>query len=814
MANILRDVRQALRTIGRMPVLASVIVLSLGAGIGVNATVFSWIQTFVFNPLPGVARSGSLHFIEAVTETGAYPGVSWAEFQDLRERVKSFRDVAAFRMAPLYVGMPGQTERAYGQFVSGNFFGLLNLQPTRGRLLLPSDAARPGGEPVVVISYDYWQSHFAGRDDAIGSSVRVNDAQVTVAGVAPRDFQGSVLGLSFDMWMPATMAPVLMPGSKELVERGQRGYAVLGRLADGVTATQATEDVAAAMRDLAAAYPASNLNITGEVLKFFDAPRGPQRFFASALWFLQIVMLLLLLTVCGNTANLVLARAMSRQREAGVRLALGARPSALVRLILTENLLLAIAGAAVGVLIAIWGTEALRAVPMTGAFPVKFQTHIDIGTLAFAGGLALLCGVLFGTPPAAQLAGLEPLAALGVSPQMSSRSSLRSLLMGAQLAMAVIVLAAAALFYQSFRETRWIDPGFRTEGVLVAAYDLNGRLEATAGPDDAAKNEAARTFVSRLVARLNEQPAVEAAAVSTSVPLDIHGLPRRTFRVEGSARPDGRDDEALQNVVTPGYFRTLGIPFRAGADFVSLEDRTTAPQVIVNDAFVAKYLSGSAALGRLIESRGRQYTIAGVVATTTYDAFGEPPTPIIYFSYRDRTSWAGEVHLRSRPGMENALAEAVRSAVRSLDPELPVYNVRTMTEHIDRNLVLRKIPARMFVVLGPLLLLLAAIGVYAVVAYTVSQRTTEIGVRLALGATNARVTFETAIDSFKVALNGVIAGSLVVVLVDLHLIRGGAKDLPALIGVPVLLLVVCAGACWWPARKAASLSPFAALRKE
>ena len=797
-----------------MPVLASVIVLSLGAGIGVNATVFSWIQTFVFNPIPGVARSGNLHFIEAVTETGAYPGVSWSEYRDLRERVKSFRDVAASRMVPLYVGRPGQTERAYGQFVSGNFFDVLNLQPTRGRLLQPADAARPGGEPVVVISYDYWQAHFARGDEAIGSSVRVNDAEVTVVGVAPRDFQGSLLGLSFDMWIPATMATVLMPGSKELVERGQRGYAVMGRLADGATAEGATEDVAAAMRDLAAAYPASNQHITGEVLRFFDAPRGPQRFFASALWFLQIVMLLLLLTVCGNTANLVLARAMSRQREAGVRLALGARPAALVRLILTENLLLAAAGAVVGVLIAVWGTEALRAVPMTGAFPIKFQTRIDIGTLAFAGGLALLCGVLFGTPPAAQLAGLEPLAALGVSPQMSSRSSLRSLLMGAQLAMAVIVLAAAALFYQSFRETRWIDPGFRTEGVLVAAYDLNGRLEATAGADDAAKNEAARTFVSRLVGRLREHPAVEAAAVSTSVPLDIHGLSRRTFRVEGAARADGKDDEALQNTVTPGYFNTLGIPFRQGADFASLEDRTTAPQVIVNDAFVATYLRGGAALGRFIESRGRKYTIAGVVATTTYDAFGEPATPIIYFSYRDRTYWSGEVHLRSRPGMENALAEAVRSAVRAIDPELPVYNVRTMTEHIDRNLVLRKIPARMFVVLGPLLLLLAAIGVYAVVAYTVSQRTTEIGVRLALGATRARVTFETAIDSFKVALNGVVAGSLFVVLVDLHLIRGGAKDLPALVGVPVLLLVVCAGACWWPARKAASLSPFAALRKE
>ena len=812
--NLLRDIRQACRTISRMPVLASVVVLSLGAGIGVNTTVFSWIQTFVFNPLPGVAKSGSLHFIEPITDTGAYPGASWLEFRDLRDRIKSFQDLTAFRMVPLYVGVPGRTERAYGQLVAGNFFDLLNLKPTAGRLLQAADVTRPGGEPVVVISYDYWQSHFSGADSAIGSTLRVNDASVTVVGVAPREFQGSILGLSFDMWMPATMATVLVPGSTELDDRGQRGYAVMGRLGAGVSREQAQQEVAAAMTKLAAMFPQTNRNITGDVLKFFDAPRGPQRFFASALWFLQVVMLLLLLTVCGNTANLVLAQAMSRQKEAGVRLALGARPFALVRLILTENLLLALAGAVIGVLIAIWGTEALRAVPMTGAFPIKFQTGIDVGTVTFAAVLALLCGILFGTPPAAQLAGLEPLAALSVTPQMSSRSSLRSLLMGAQLAMAVVVLAAAALFYQSFRETKWIDPGFRTEGVLLAAYDLSGRIEATAGPDETARNDAARTFASRLVARLRDEPAVEAAAISLSVPLDIHGLPRRTFRVEGTARPDGQLDDALQNVVTPGYFSTLNIPIREGTDFVSLDDRSAPRQVIVNEAFVAKYLADGHVLGRQMESRDRKYTIVGVVATTTYDAFGEPPTPIIYFSYRDRAYWNGEVHLRSRPGMENALAEAVRTAVQSLDPELPIYNVRTMTEHIDRNLILRKVPARMFVVLGPLLLLLAAIGVYAVVAYTVSQRTTEIGVRLALGATAIRVTYDTAIDSFRTALTGIVTGSFVVVLVDLHLIRGGARDVPAIIGVPILLMVVSAAACWLPARKAASMAPFAALRKD
>jgi hypothetical protein len=294
----------------------------------------------------------------------------------------------------------------------------------------------------------------------------------------------------------------------------------------------------------------------------------------------------------------------------------------------------------------------------------------------------------------------------------------------------------------------------------------------------------------------------------------LHGLPRRSFRIATHPRDDGRDDDALANVVTPGYFAALEIPFVEGQDFAPLDDRSMAPQVIVNAAFVSAYLGGAAPIGRTVVSRGREYTIAGVVATSTYDAFGETPAPIVYYSYRDRPMGAGEVHLRAKPGSDGALASLVRDAVRDLDPELPVYNVRSMTEHIDRNLLLRKIPARMFVVLGPLLLVLASVGVYAAVAYAVAQRTAEIGLRLALGATPARVAVDASAAALRASMAGIVMGTLLVAMIDLHLIRGGARDLVVVLGVPLVLAAVAAAACWWPARQAARLAPLTALGRQ
>ena len=718
--------------------------------------------------------------------------------------MRTLPDLFAYRMVPFNVGESGRSERTHGLLVSGNYFSALGLKPALGRFLQPDESTSAGGAPVVVISYSYWQTRLGGSPAALNHTLRVNDRQLTIVGVTPERFQGTVTMLTFDLWVPATMAPDLFAGSRELEDRGQRGYNVAGRLAPAATRKAAQSELETAMGQLAHDYPESNRTIRGEVRAFWQAPRGPQQFFVSALALLQAVLLLLLLAVCGNTANLMLARASSRYREIGVRLTLGAGPWRVVGLLLTENLLLALLGAALGAAIAVWATDALRAVPMIASVPVKIVTGVDALGLTFALGLGLLCGLLFGIAPAAQLATVDPQVALRSGARSAGRNPLRNGLMAAEVGLALVVLMAAALFVRSFSDTLNTDPGFRRDGVLLAEYDLYGR-----NLDD----QAVRNFTTQLLTRVRALPGVEAAAIASQVPLDIHGLPMLGFTLEGRARSDAAPDRALSNIVTPEYFRTMGIPLRAGHDFAPLEDTVTPRQVIVNEEFVRRYVGDAEPLGRRLESRDRSYVIAGVVETSINDSFGEKPGPVIYFSYRDRPSGAGQIHLRTRPGSETLLGPEVERAVRAVDPAVPVYDVRTLTDHVDKNLFLRRIPARMFVVLGPLMLILAAIGIYAVVSYSVSRRTTEIGVRLALGATARRVVAQIVRDTLRVVGAGALAGWLLMFMVALHLL-GGVISLPVFVGVPVVLLSVAAVASWVPARRATSVDVMVALRQE
>ncbi|MGH9329567.1 MAG: ABC transporter permease, partial [Vicinamibacterales bacterium] len=681
----------------------------------------------------------------------------------------------------------------------------LGLRPALGRFFAPGDVARAGGEPVVVISYGFWQTRFNGSPDAIRQTIRVNDRDLAIVGVTPRGFQGTVLSLDFSLWVPATMAPAVLAGSRELETRAVRGYAVMGRLQPGVTQVQAQAEVGAVMRQLGRLFPSTNETIRGDVMSFWQAARGPQRMIWGALAALQGIMLLLLLAVCGNTANLLLARASTRLREVGIRLALGAGRWRVISILLTESVLLALMGAALGAAIAVWGTDALRAVPMIGAFPIRFQTSVDAAGLAVAVALGVLCGLVFGIAPATQLAGVDPQQALRAGARTASRSRLRNALMGVEVALALIVLVVAAMFFRSFAETRDIDPGFRRDGVLLAAYDLTGRNVGDA---------AARDFAGKLLDRLRALPGVEAAAIATQVPLDIHGLPLRSFTIEGRARPDGAADQALSNTVTPGYWSAMGIPLLQGTDFAVFADPATPAQAIVNEAFVRRYLADLEPLGRRLENRGRIYTIVAVARNSLYESFGESPTPIVYFSYRDRPSSAGEIHVRTRPGAETTLASDVRRVVRELDMALPIYDVRTLNEHVEKNLFLRRVPARMFVVLGPLLLALAAIGIYAVVAYGVAQRTTEIGVRLALGASGRRVVSGIVRDTLRIVAAGAVPGWLIMYLVQIHIAPGRPLDRLAFMGVPAVLFLVAAIASWLPAQRATAIDPVVALRHE
>ena len=576
-------------------------------------------------------------------------------------------------------------------------------------------------------------------------------------------------------------------------------------LKPGATREQAQAEFSAAMAQLARDYPEASAGIGGEILPFWDAPRGPQRMLISGLAILEGVMLLLLLAVCGNTANLMLARGSTRQREMAVRVALGAGRWRIVSLVLSENMLLAFLGASLGAAIAVWGTTALRMAPMIGAFPILFQTRVDELTLAVAISLGAARGLIFSAAPAVHLTRLDPLHGLRSSSNTAPRSRARNVLMGVEVGLATVVLIAAALFLQSFRSARQTDPRFRPEGILLAAYDLSGR-----NPDDASERE----FAARLLERLRSLPDVEGAAIATNVPLDLHGIPARPFTVQGRVRTEAGQDRAIFITVTPGYFRVLAIPLLEGNDFAGMRDKTAPAQAIVNDEFVRRYLNGADAIGRRIQTRAGIFAIIGVARNSVYDAFGEPAQPAVYFSYRDIPATEGEIHLRTRSGNETALASETRAVLRDLDPMLPLYDVRTFSQHIERNLFLRRIPARMFAVLGPLLLGLAAIGIYAVVSYAVARRTREIGVRLALGATSGRVTLQIIRENLGVIISGTAIGWVLALAISLHAITKGVINLPVFIGVPALLLSVATLACWIPARRASRIDPMTALRHE
>jgi predicted permease len=785
------------------PLLSAIVVMSLAIGIGANTVVFSWLQIVRWRPPPGVSGVSAFYTIESHTDDGVSVDSSWMDFHDLQRQLTSVEWLEAFRMVPLTVGAAPSVSRAAGLLVSGGYFRALGLKAAAGRLLDEGDAAAPGEQPVVVISYDYWRSHFGGSATAIGQPLRVNDVVFTIVGVTPRRFQGTTLGLAFDLWMPATMAPVVIKGSREIDDRGQRGYTVFGRLRTTTSQVMAQQDLDRAMHELAVAYPRTNRTILAEFTPFTNPPRGPLRMVNSALAFLQGLMLLVLVAVCSNVASLVVAKVSARQREFGIRLALGASRTRTARLVLAEAGLLALGGTVGGVLLALWGVARLQVGQLAIAIPVRFQTDVDAWGLTVAAIAGVFATLLIASAPIWFLLRLQPHHLVRQGGREARRGTGRQTLMGLQVALASLVLATAALFVGRFHETRDIDPGFKADGVLLAAYDLTGRGM------DANRN---RTFAIRALDAVRAMPGVTAAALATSVPLDIHGLPSRSFTIDGRARADGERDRALANTVSDGYLAAMGITLLQGRDFSPLDDDGPA-EAIVNHAFVDRYLADDAVLGRRLQSGRITYTIVGVAATTVSDAFGELPTPLVLYGFGARPGSSAEIHLRTTPGMEAGMSSSLQRVFRAIDPTVPLFNIRTLEQHIATNLVLRRVPAQMFLVLGPLLLFLAAFGVFAVVDHDVSRRAAEVGVRLALGARPRQIVRMMVADTMGVVTLGVAAAMAIVVMIDLHAVRGGVRDLPALIGTPVAILAVASIASWLPARRASLVAPSTIMRR-
>jgi predicted permease len=797
--------RHAFRTVTKTPWLSAVVILSLAIGIGTNTVIFSWLKAQIFEPLPGV--TAPVWSLETKDDTGNYVSTSWLEYRDLREMVSSFQGIAVQRPRAFYLGDSERDARIFGEFVSENFFEVLDVRPALGRFFRPEEATRPGSEPVAVISHDLWQLHFKGAPSVIGQTIKLNNRSLTVIGVTPEQFRGGMNSLGFDIWIPLTMATELQPATQELAKRTSRPYLMLAQLKPGVTREHAQAELNGAAQHLIATYPETNKGLRYELLPLWRVPRGGENI-VYALATLQVFAVLILIVVCANTANLLLARTSVREREIAVRLALGAGPGRIIGQLLSESLLLAIGGAAGGLLIALWGVDALSQIPLPANLPIKITPHLDGLSLAFAILLGTFCGVAFGLTPAWQLAYSDILQSLrGGRGTLGGRSRMRDLLVGLQVAVALIVLVLAGLFLKSFRNSLVAKPGFDHDRVMLGHVDLAGRGYT---------KETSRVFLDQLLQKLEASPGVERASAAAMMPLDIRGLNTGVIDVEGA--PFDPERKALWYNVTPGYFASMGMPFVEGRDLSPLA-RTDLPlDAVINQEMARRYWPGVSPIGRRFEISGTFYEIAGVVRNAKYLSLNESPRPIAWLTMRAQFIFTPTLHVRARSGDPQALLPAMREAVRSLDPEITLIDPRTLAQHVDNNLFMQRVPARMLSVLGPLALALSAIGLYAVLAYALAQRTREIAVRLTLGATPRSVVWFMVWQHLRIVLISALVGWLAALglnrVIGNSLVGVGFVDPSVYIGVPALLIAVAVLACWLPARRAAHVDPMVVLRAE
>lgn len=796
--------KRAFRQFARSPGLSVVIVVSLALGLGANTVIFSWLKAVVFHPLPGVTAPVLL--VETKDDTGNYVSTSWLEYQDLRALLPSFSALAAHRSRTLNLGDSERESRVFTELVSENFFSVLDLQPALGRFFRAEEATVPGSAPVAVLAHDFWQHYFHGASGVISQTLKLNGRVFTIIGVAPAGFHGAFNNLNSDVFLPLTMAAQVIPASNELTIRSNRPDTLLARLRPGVSVAQARGELAAAAAHLIATHPETNRGLGYELLPLWRSPRGGVTL-AVALVTLQVFAVLILIVVCANTANLLLARASTRGAEIGIRLALGAGPARIMAQLIAESVVLALVGAGAGLLVALWGTDALAQIPLPGSLPIRLAPPLDWSSVLFTSTLGLVCGVIFGLAPALQLARSDILGALrGGRGAVTGRSLVRDALVGLEVCTALVVLVLAGLFFKSFQNALAARPGFDADSVMLVSLDLGGRgYNAKTG----------QAFLDDLLQRLAALPQIEHAAAANYVPLDLHGPATGVISIDG--QPFDPNRKILYYGITPGYFATMGIPLD-GADLARPTSAGRPLDAVIGDEMARRYWPGENPIGRRFEVDGSTFLIAGIARTPKLEKINESPRPAAWVALRRQFVSTPTLYVRVREGDPASVLPSIRATVRQLDPELAVLDARPLRQHLENNLFLQRMPARLLAVLGPLALVLAAIGLYAVLSYAVAQRTREIGVRLTLGATPASIQALVLWQSLRVVLVAVALGLAIAMAIG-WLLRDALVGVPLgdpliYLGCPALVVAVAALASWLPARRATRVDPMTALRSE
>ncbi len=703
--------------------------------------------------------------------------------------------------------------RAWGELVSANYFDVLRLKPTLGRFFLPEEGAdKPGAYPIAVISYRMWQSRYRGKPDVVGTTIRLNRHAVTVIGVAPPGFRGSMVGFVYDVWMPISMASEMGAGPTLSYRACRDLTSTLVRLKPGVTIDQSRAEVRALAKRLAAEYPETNRGVDATVIPVRAGHLGAQGILSKPLRLLTGVCVLLLLIVCANVANLLLARIASRHKEFAVRVAFGAGRGRLVRQLLTETLLLAAAGAAVGLLVVAWTGRLLNRLLPPVDFPLDLQGGLSPATVGFTMLLVVVSTAAAGLVPALFSVRGDLTDTLNeggrgdIGGQHSHR--LRRLLVGLEVALTMVALVGAGLFLRSFRNASRIAPGFDTHNVVVSQFYLS-YAGYTA--------EEQRAFCRLLRQRLEAVPGVVGVTYSDFVPLTSPASsPQDRIDVDGYVPAPDEQTRIHRATVSPGYFEFMGIPRLEGRDFSERDDGGAPLVMIVNQSFARRFFGGRSPIGRTVRVQGAPVTVVGMAKDSKYDTPIEPPTPYFYLPFQQWFAPGLNIALLVRTAGDPMLVvPELRRQALALNQDAASQSVR-LTDAIGYSLYAQTIAASLLTVVGVLCLLLAAVGLYSVISYSVSQRTQEFGVRLALGASPFDIVRMVARESVLLVAPGLLLG-LVLALTVFRSVSGMLVGVdptdPLTIGAAaVFLFAVTLVAGYWPARRAGRVDPMTAIR--
>ncbi|MGA8221040.1 MAG: ABC transporter permease [Candidatus Acidiferrales bacterium] len=813
MGTLFQDLRYGFRMLAKAPGSTAIAIVILALGIGGNATVFSWMRSVLLNPLPGIADADRLVAAETVMPSGEYHTSSYPDYKDYRDRNHVFSGLIGFELVGVDMSLRNDAppERVWGLLTTENYFDVIGVRAAMGRTFHSEANQALNSDPYIVLGHALWARRFGSDPNVVGRTVHLNGHPFTVIGVVPQNFYGTIVGINAEYFVPMMMQPQVLP-AEDLEERWPTFVHIMGKLQPGATIAQAQAEMSTLAADFQKEYPVAEKNVGIFVTPVWGAHYGAQDFLRSVLGFLMIVAALVLLIACVNVASLLLARATSREREIAIRAAMGASRKRLIRQLLIESLLLASAGGLVGVFLAVWGVNLLTLFLPPMHLPLGLPLGVDGAVLVFTLILSMLTGVLFGLAPAWRGSRIDLTQSLKEGGRGSGASAgshrLRDLLVVSEIAMATLLLVGAGLLGRSLRNAERAGPGFNSSHVALAAFDL--RANGYSG-------EQAQNYFDRLIQRIRATPGMDSASMEQFVPLWFTGQAYSSIQVDGYTPNPGEDMGIDFNIVGADYFQTLQIPLVSGRDF-SEQDRADAPKsVIVNQTMADRFWPGKIVSGHRVRFQGEWRTVVGVAHDIKYHRINEEPRSFIYLPSLQTSAPETNILVRSQMPT-SAVISAVRAAAQSLDLKVQPLETDDLEGLLHVSLFSNRVAATLASVLGALGMLLAALGVFGVLSYSVSQRFREIGIRMALGAQARDVLRLVVGHGLRLAVVGAATGavaSLVITRWMSSLLFGVSATDPVTFAGAVLVVTFAAGlAAYIPARRALRVDPMVALRYE